>query len=81
MAAGGYAALAKRSAGSGQLDGGEAGNHSQSMPAEKITLVSTHGAGDCFMGMLCTTLLNGDTLANAVGKANRAAAQHVSRKA
>lgn len=59
----------------------DAGNRIQSMPAEKITLVSTHGAGDCFMGMLCTSLLNGDTLANAVAKANRAAAEHVSRKA
>lgn len=58
----------------------EAGNPGQSLPAEKITLVSTHGAGDCFMGMLCTSLLNGNTLADAVAKANRAAAEHVSRK-
>jgi len=59
----------------------ERGNLSQSLPAEKVQLVSTHGAGDCFMGMLCTSLLNGDPLAGAVAKANRAAAEHVSRKA
>lgn len=59
----------------------EAGERSQSMPAEKVELVSTHGAGDCFMGMLCTSLLQGDTLAGSVAKANRAAAEHVSRKA
>ena len=58
-----------------------AGGRSQSMPAEKIELVSTHGAGDCFMGTLCTSLLQGKTLADSVAKANRAAAEHVSRKA
>ncbi|WP_456310167.1 ribokinase [Serratia proteamaculans] len=59
----------------------EKGGASQSLPAEKVTLVSTHGAGDCFMGMLCTTLLQGATLATAVSNANRAAAEHVSRPA
>lgn len=58
----------------------EAGNRSQSMPAEKVELISTHGAGDCFMGMLCTSLLQGETLAHSVAKANRAAADHVSCK-
>ncbi|MFU2316260.1 ribokinase [Rahnella sp. PCH160] len=58
----------------------EAGERSQSMPAEKVELVSTHGAGDCFMGMLCTSLLQGDTLADSVAKANHAAAEHVSRR-
>jgi ribokinase len=58
----------------------EAGGHSQSIPAEKVILVSTHGAGDCFMGTLCTSLLQGETLAKAIAKANRAAAEHVSRK-
>ncbi|MFO6299666.1 ribokinase [Rahnella selenatireducens] len=59
----------------------ETGERSQSMPAEKVELISTHGAGDCFMGMLCTSLLQGKTLADSVAKANRAAAEHVSRKA
>lgn len=57
----------------------EQGAASQSLAAEKVQLVSTHGAGDCFMGMLCTTLLQGESLTVAVGKANRAAAEHVSR--
>lgn len=59
----------------------EKGAPSQSLPAQKVQLVSTHGAGDCFMGMLCTTLLQGASLAVAAGKANLAAAEHVSRPA
>lgn len=58
----------------------EAGGNSQSLPALKVELVSTHGAGDCFMGMLCTSLLQGQTLQQAVAKANQAAAEHVSRR-
>ncbi|MEN5015034.1 ribokinase [Erwinia sp. Eh17-17] len=57
----------------------EEGAPARSLPAQKVQLVSTHGAGDCFMGMLCTTLLQGATLAVAVDKANQAAAEHVSR--
>lgn len=52
----------------------------QAIEAEKIELVSTHGAGDCFMGMLCASMLQGDTLGTSVLKANKAAALHVSRK-
>ncbi|PWC19306.1 ribokinase [Brenneria roseae subsp. roseae] len=59
----------------------ETGQSSQSLPAKKIELVSTHGAGDCFMGMLCTSLLQGRSLAQSVADANLAAAEHVSRKA
>jgi ribokinase len=51
-----------------------------SLPAEKVELVSTHGAGDCFMGMLCASMINGLTLAESVANANKAAAIHVSRK-
>ncbi|MFC0227380.1 ribokinase [Serratia aquatilis] len=58
----------------------EAGNNSQSLPAQKVELISTHGAGDCFMGMLCTSLLQGQPLAQAVANANQAAAAHVSRR-
>lgn len=56
----------------------EAGSSSQSLPALKVELVSTHGAGDCFMGMLCASLLQGQTLPQAVARANKAAAEHVS---
>ena len=58
----------------------ETGNRCHSMQAEKVELVSTHGAGDCFMGTLCTSLLQGESLSHSVKKANCAAARHVSRK-
>ncbi|ATM95562.1 ribokinase [Yersinia frederiksenii] len=58
----------------------ERGKSSQSLPAQKIELISTHGAGDCFMGMLCASLLQEQPLAQAVANANQAAAEHVSRK-
>ncbi|WP_438500649.1 PfkB family carbohydrate kinase [Pantoea ananatis] len=58
----------------------EAGE-TQAFPARQVTLVSTHGAGDCFMGVLCQALNEGDKLAGAVAKANNAAADHVSRPA
>lgn len=54
---------------------------SKTLEAEKIELVSTHGAGDCFMGMLCASLLKGESLGASVNNANKAAALHVSKKA
>ena len=54
---------------------------SNTLEAEKIELVSTHGAGDCFMGMLCASILKGETLGVSVNNANKAAALHVSKKA
>lgn len=53
---------------------------SGTVPAEKIKLVSTHGAGDCFMGVLCNALNNRNSLQDSVQMANHAAALHVSRK-
>ncbi len=50
------------------------------LPAEKVELVSTHGAGDCFMGMFCASMMKGCSLEKSVSKANKAAAIHVSRK-
>jgi len=55
------------------------GENAQTLEAEKIVLVSTHGAGDCFMGRLCAAILKGDGLSEAVIKANKAAALHVSK--
>ncbi|MDT0177694.1 PfkB family carbohydrate kinase [Enterobacter sp. BRE11] len=49
-----------------------------SQPAEKIRLISTHGAGDCFTGVLCRALAAQQSLADAVRMANMAAAKHVS---
>ena len=58
----------------------ESNGSCNSLPAEKVELVSTHGAGDCFMGMFCASMINGCTLEESVSKANKAAAIHVSRK-
>lgn len=54
------------------------GETAMSQPAEKIRLVSTHGAGDCFTGVLCRALSQQQSLADAVRLANAAAAKHVS---
>ncbi|MGK3141313.1 PfkB family carbohydrate kinase [Pantoea sp. C2G6] len=56
----------------------EAGQ-TRSLAAQKVTLVSTHGAGDCFVGVLCQRLSGGADLSEAVAAANCAAAEHVSR--
>jgi len=58
----------------------EQGQSCQSLAAEKVVLVSTHGAGDCFMGVLAAALLRQHSLAEAVTLANQAAAEHVSRQ-
>ncbi|MGP6487110.1 PfkB family carbohydrate kinase [Duffyella gerundensis] len=58
----------------------EQGQGSQALAAKKITLVSTHGAGDCFTGVLCTALAGQRSLTESVMLANDAAAQHVSRQ-
>ncbi|MGA7586829.1 MAG: ribokinase [Rouxiella badensis] len=52
----------------------------QAIEAERVELVSTHGAGDCFMGTLCASIMRGETLSASVINANKAAALHVSRK-
>ena len=44
----------------------------------RVTPVSTHGAGDCFIGALASRLARGDTLMAAAAFANRAAATYVS---
>ncbi|WP_410014473.1 PfkB family carbohydrate kinase [Sodalis sp. C49] len=49
------------------------------LPAEKVTLVSTHGAGDCFLGNFCHAFNRGASLRDAVEAANHAAALHVSQ--
>ncbi len=46
--------------------------------AHKIRLISTHGAGDCFVGALCYDLVEGASLKDAVTFANTKAAEHVS---
>ncbi|WP_443091137.1 ribokinase [Basfia succiniciproducens] len=44
----------------------------------KVKLISTLGAGDCFVGHLCTALSENNTLRDAVAYANQKAAEHVS---
>lgn len=48
------------------------------LPAQPVKLISTHGAGDCFMGILCASLLQDNNLEKAVYNANKGAALHVS---
>jgi len=48
-----------------------------SILAEKIKTVSSHGAGDAFIGALAAALLHGATLTDAAQSATHAAARHV----
>ncbi|SPF81498.1 PfkB family carbohydrate kinase [Pseudoprimorskyibacter insulae] len=48
------------------------------LPAEKVKVVSSHGAGDCFTGALARALAEGADLAMACRTASVAAAAHVS---
>jgi ribokinase len=51
------------------------------LPALPVTLVSTHGAGDAFVGALVTALAAGHPFAACLRSANAAAAAHVSTRA
>lgn len=57
----------------------EQGGNAFSIAAIPVKLVSTHGAGDCFVGVLSQSLLAGCSLVEAANNANHAAAAHVSR--
>ncbi|TCP96844.1 ribokinase [Cricetibacter osteomyelitidis] len=48
------------------------------VPSIKVKLISTLGAGDCFVGHLCASLIDGTPLSESVKHANRKAAEHVS---
>lgn len=50
----------------------------ESIEPIKVDVVSTHGAGDLFIGTLCVALINGRELIEAATLANAAAALHVS---
>ena len=47
------------------------------LPAHKVDVVSSHGAGDCFVGAFAAALVNGDSFREACAKASQAAAWHV----
>ena len=51
------------------------------LPALPVTLVSTHGAGDAFVGALVTAHAAGHSFAECLRSANAAAAAHVSTRA
>ncbi len=51
------------------------------LPAEKVRAVSSHGAGDAFIGTLAAGLVRGLDLHAAAGAASLAAARHVSGQA
>lgn len=48
-----------------------------SLPARKVEVVSSHGAGDCFTGAMAAALARGEGLAGACRMASDAAARHV----
>lgn len=54
------------------------GDEAFSLPAEKVQAVSSHGAGDAFIGALCSALVQGAPLREACQAASQAAARHVS---
>ena len=54
------------------------GGGSAFIPAFKVPVVSTHGAGDCFVGALAARLCVDDDLNSATAYASAAAALHVS---
>ncbi len=53
-------------------------HQSFTLAAEKVQTVSSHGAGDAFIGALCAALLGGVAFADAAASASHAAALHVS---
>lgn len=57
----------------------ERGKVAQSCPARPVNLVSTHGAGDIFIGTLCHVLTQGTDLRAGINSANDSAALHISK--
>ena len=70
-------AMAVVTAGGDGVAVAEKDGESFTLPAEKVTLVSTHGAGDVFTGALAAALVRGVSLAEAARTANSTAARHV----
>lgn len=64
-------------AGSLGLSAWTADDEQFTIPAEKITVVSSHGAGDAFIGALAAGIVQGATFTDACAAASHAAAEHV----
>lgn len=54
-------------------------NSAETIEPKRVKVISTHGAGDCFVGALAARLAAGAALLEAAEHANAAAAAHVSR--
>ena len=57
----------------------ETGGSTQKIPAFNVNVVSSHGAGDMFIGALAARYLEGDPIESALKYAQGAAALHISR--
>ena len=67
--------------GSEGVAGRQRGEDPITLAALSVTLVSTHGAGDTFVGTLMAALAAGRPFAECLRSANAAAAAHVSSRA
>lgn len=67
-------------AGGDGLVGVQASQAAVILPALPVELVSTHGAGDVFVGALATSIGRGQTFRDSLAAANHAAAAHVSKR-
>lgn len=65
-------------AGSKGLAAVDAEGQAFSLPAEEVQVVSSHGAGDAFIGALCAALVQAKPMLEAAKAASHAAALHVS---
>jgi ribokinase len=65
-------------AGSNGLAAATQGGQTFALPAEEVVAVSSHGAGDAFIGTLAAALVRGAPLPKAAEAAAHAAAIHVS---
>ncbi|MEP4198283.1 MAG: ribokinase [Aliishimia sp.] len=66
-------------AGGGGVAWARRGQDSGALPACPVDVVSTHGAGDMFIGSLCYQIAQGTDLGAAIQAANIAAAAHISK--
>jgi ribokinase len=67
-------------AGGDGVAGSESGSAAIQVPARPVTLVSTHGAGDVFVGNFVASWARKQGFSRSIGMANDAAAAHVSAR-
>ncbi len=79
LLAGQYPAVVVTAGGDG-VAGLRCGEEAVVLPALPVTLVSTHGAGDAFVGALVTAVAAAHPFAECLSSANAAAAIHVSTR-